>query len=245
MSNIVAVKVIGFSDVERHSLNTLFRLSGRHTPAYTLWSADMPTPPNVALIDLDSYEGGMELVSPRFNPNTKLLCVGGKPHDHAWRTFARPVDWTALVAALDDLFASPPDIDIDMATGDAGERVQPPGVKLSLLVGLKRSDRLYLRARLAIAGMTDVDEVDTAAEAGARVMQRRYDLVVVSLELIDADPWALVQELKGMLPPVRSVIVCTDAPSWRAIELAESVGCAGLLEIPFAPSQVMAALQKV
>lgn len=245
MATSIAVKVIGFSDVERHSLNTLFRLSGRQSPAYSLWSPELLSPPKVALIDLDSYEGAMEVASPRFNPNIKLLCVGANPPEHSWRTFQRPVDWTALLVVLDDLFAAPTDVDIDLATGDAGERVKPPGVKVSLLVGLKRSDRLYLRARLALAGMTDVDEVDTAAEADAKVLQRRYDLVVVSLELIDADPWALAKSLKALPAPVRSVIVCTDAPSWRAMELAEAIGCTGLLEIPFEPSQVMAVLRKV
>jgi len=245
MARTVSVQVIGFSDVERHSLNTLFRLSGRQSPSYALWSAEVLSPPKVALIDLDSYEGGLEVASPRFNPNIKLLCVGSSPPNQAWRTFQRPVDWTALLAVLDDLFAGPADVDIDVATGDAGERVKPPGVKISLLVGLQRPDRLYLRARLALAGMTDVDEVDTAAEATAKVAQRSYNLVVVSLELIDADPWALVKTLKALPSPVRSVIVCTDAPSWRAMELAESIGCAGLLEIPFAPSQVMSVLKKV
>lgn len=245
MAHTVAVQVVGFSDVERHSLNTLFRLSERQSAAYTLWSPEMPSPPKVALIDLESYEGGLEVASPGFNPNIKLLCVGRNPPEQSWRSFQRPVDWTALVAVLDDLFASPADVDIDIATGEMGERVKPPGVKMSLLVGLKRADRLYLRARLALAGMTDVDEVDTAAEAGAMLSQRRYEVVVLSLELIDADPWALAKTLKTMPTPVRSVIVCTDAPSWRAMEFAESIGCAGLLEIPFEPSQVMAVLKKV
>jgi CheY-like chemotaxis protein len=241
MANIW-VKVLGFSDVERHSLNTLFRLSERRNPAYALWAADQPAQPNVLLIDLDSYEGGMELESPRFNPHLKFLCVGDAPPAAAWRSFQRPVDWAALVKALDELFASPLEPDIVL---DPSDRQVPPGVRTSLLVGLSRGDALYLRARLSIAGITEVDDVATAAQAAEKLNQRDYDVVVVSLELGDADPWALVQTLTENSQSARSVIVVTDAPSWRAMEHAERLGCVGLLEIPFVPQQVLDLIQKV
>jgi CheY-like chemotaxis protein len=238
------VKVLGFSDVERHSLNTLFRLSERLNPAYALWTSDQPSQPHVVLIDLDSYEGGMELASPRFNSNQKFICVGDNPPPTAWRSFQRPVDWSALVRVLDELFVAPPDIDIALDPDPAGKSV-PPGVRTALLVGLSRGDALYLRARLSLAGITEVDDVETAALAAQKLNQRQFDLVVVSLELIDADPWALVQALVGESRSARSVIVATDAPSWRAMEHAERLGCTGLLEIPFVPQQVLDLIQKI
>lgn len=239
------VKVVGFSDVERHSLNTLFRLSERLAPSYVLWTPELPSQPHVALIDLESYEGELEMASPRFNPNLKMISVGPVASVNAWRSFQRPVDWTALVKVLDGLFASQDTLDFDLGADAAAEKTDPPGVKISLLVGLSREDRLYLRARLSLAGMTEVDEVETASEAGVKLSQRQYDMVVVSLELIDADPWMLVQSLKDMPRPVRSVVVATDAPSWRAMEMAEKLGCAALLEIPFVPQQLRELLQKV
>jgi CheY-like chemotaxis protein len=239
------VKVVGFSDVERHSLNTLFRLSERLAPSYALWTPELPSQPHVALIDLESYEGKLEMASPRFNPNLKMISVGPVASPNAWRSFHRPVDWTALVKVLDGLFASHDNLDFDMGADAAVEKTDPPGVKISLLVGLSREDRLYLRARLSLAGMTEVDEVGTAAEAGVKLTQRQYDMVVVSLDLIDADPWMLVQSLKDMTRPVRSVVVATDAPSWRAMEMAEKLDCAALLEIPFVPQQLRDLLQKV
>jgi CheY-like chemotaxis protein len=237
------VKVVGFSDTERHSLNTLFRLSQRMVPSYMLWTPEAAPQPHVALIDVDSYEGGMELASPRFNPNLKMFCVGAKAPAGAWHSFSRPVDWRALLSELDALFTPQPDTGSQAGTRPA--QLVPPGVKLALLVGLAREDQMYLRARLALAGITEVQDADTAADGAERVWQRQYDLVVVSLELIDADPWALVRTLKELLTPVRSIIVTTDAPSWRAMEMAESLDCVGLLEIPFQPQQVMELLQKV
>lgn len=245
MTATVWVKVVGFSDVERHTLNTLFRLSAGQTPAYALWAPEQATPPHVALIDVDSYESGLDQASPGFNANLKRLCVGSRVSETAWRTFPRPVDWRALLQVLDSLFASQAEVDIDLGLDEPVDLTVPPGIKASLLVGLAREEALYLRARLALAGLTDMDEADSAAQAGTRMAARHYDLVVVSLELTDADPWALVQSFTDLLAPPHAVVVATAAPSWHAMERAEAMGCKGLLEVPFNPPQVLALLQQV
>lgn len=245
MSSSIWVKVVGFSAVERHSLNTLFRLSVRQTPAYSLWTPDAPAPPHVSLIDMDCHEAEVELASPTFNPNLKIICVGGKTHSSAWRSFQRPVDWNAMVQVLDGLFASHAYVDVVTGFDELDELGAPPGMRVSLVVGLRPADRMYLRARLSLAGLTDVDEVETAEQASTSVAHRRYDVVIISLELADADPWALVQTLKAMPTPPHAVIVATEKPSWSTMEKAEQMGCAGLLEIPFNPPQVVGLLHKV
>ncbi|MDP3654486.1 MAG: hypothetical protein Q8R67_22715 [Rhodoferax sp.] len=245
MVSNIGVKVVGFSEAERHSLNTLFRLSAHNNTAYALWVPEGASAPHVALIDTDCYEAGLEVASPSFNANLKLICVGGRTVKNAWRSFARPVDWRALLHTLDELFASQADVDIDLGMEEPVDKTAPPGIKVSLLVGLCREDRLYLRARLALAGLTDVDESPSVVDAGKQVAQRHYDLVILGMGVSDADPWALVQSLKEMPTPICSVIVVTAAPSWHAMERAEALGCTGLLEIPFNPRQVIDLLQKV
>lgn len=245
MSSTVWVKVVGFSAVERHSLNTLFRLSLRQTPSYSLWSHDAPSPPHVSLIDMDCHEAEIELASPTFNPNLKIIGVGDKPDRRAWRSFQRPVDWNALVQVLDGLFAAQAHMDIDTGFDDTEFKTSPPGVRVTLLVGMTVEERLYLRARLALAGLTDVDEAKTVEQASTCVGQRHYDVAIISLELSDADPWSLVQTFKAMLSPPQAVIVATGKPSWSVMEHAEHMGCVGLLDIPFNPPQVLGLLQKV
>lgn len=242
----VWVKVVGFDDVERHSLNTIIRLSERSVVSYMLWNPDSPSPPQVALIDMDSYESSLELASPTRNPNLKLICVGANPPDNAWRTFQRSVDWVALVREMDALFSLQPDLDIDLGFGDTvAEKLVPPGVKVTLLVGMTREERLYLRSRLSLAGLTEVDEAPTAGESIALISQRSYELAIISKELDDADPWSLVQALQNLAVPVRNVIVATHFPSWAAEQEAERAGCSGLIEIPFNPRQIYEMLQKV
>ena len=245
MAAVVWVKVVGFSDVERHSLNTLFRLSERMLPSYALWTRDAPSPPRVVLMDMDTYEAELELASPSFNPHIKLICVGDRPPSDAWRAFARPVDWPALVQVLDSLFLNQGDVDIDIGLHTEAGKPVPPGVRVSLLVGLLPEERMYLRARLAIAGLTDVDEAQTVAQAMECSQRRRYNLVVLSLDVTDSDPWVLVDALNNLPEPPHAVVVATGAPTWAKMERAEQQGCMGLLEIPFNPRQVVSLLQKV
>ena len=245
MSSTIWVKVVGFSAVERHSLNTLFRLSLRQTSSYSLWSYDSPSPPHIALIDMDCHEAEIEMASPTFNPNLKIIGVGDRTDSRAWRSFQRPVDWSALVQELDGLFAAQSRTEGQADFEDTDFNTAPAGVRATLLVGMTSDERLYLRARLALAGLTDVDEAKTAEQASSSVAQRHYDVAVISLELSDADPWSLVQTFQSMLSPPQALIVATDKPSWPVMEKAEQMGCVGLLEIPFNPPQVLSLLQKV
>jgi CheY-like chemotaxis protein len=243
MSVTIWVKVVGFSDAERNSLNTLFRISGRPGPSYNLWQPDSPSAAQVALVDTDSYEAGLELASPNFNPNIKLICVGNRTPAAAWRSVARPVDWAALVHLLDELFAPPVDFDLDLSGPDDGP--VPPGLAVSLMVGFKPEDALYLRARLALAGLTRLDEVSLAVAAQECMAHRHYDLLLVNLDVPDADGWDVVSMAKSLQSPPRSVVVVTDKPSWAAMQQAERMGCVGLLEMPFDPKQVQALIQRV
>lgn len=247
MPAVTWVKVVGFTDAERNSLNTVFRLSDRLVPCYALWSPDRPAQPHIMLVDTDSYEGTMELESPRLNSKLKLICVGHKPHGAAWRHYARPVDWSALVKSMDQLFMPPLhlDFDLNVEAETAPANLVPPGRKLVLLVGLARSDALYLRARFSLAGITEIDDVQSAAEASQRHLKKQYDLVVVSLELSDSDPWQLISSLNSDANATCSVIVATETPTWRAMERAEKLDCTGLLEIPFLPQQVLELIRRV
>ena len=245
MTSVVMVRVLGFSDVERHSLNTLFRLSSRQIPNYHLWSPESASAPHVAVIDVDSYEAMLEMESPNFNPHLKVIAIGAQAPPSAWRYMPRPVDWVGLVRELDSLFASMVEVDIDIGQGATPDRVAPPGVMVCLVVGLAPEQRLYLRARLALAGHTEMDEAESAAQASHLLGQRHYDLMIIGLSLSDADPWGLVQALKDMPMPPRSVVLATADPTWTVMERADQLGCAGILEIPFIPRQVIAILRKV
>lgn len=199
--------------------------------------------PHLALIDVESYEAGLALASPGLNRNLKLICVGTGAPAHAWRVFSRPLNWTAVLHAMDQLFAHG-GVDIDLDIEGQGSSVIPPGVRLTLLVDRSRDERLYLRARLSLAGLIEVDEVDSVGQAMAKVRERHYDLVVVDVDTPD-DPWGLVERLVAHDPPIGSVVVTTTNNSWQMHERAEQAGCRAVLEKPYDPGHVFRVLQMV
>lgn len=243
MGTTVFVKVVGFREVERHALNTLFRLSDDRPTTYAVWTPDAPVMPHVALIDVESYEAGLALASPGLNRNLKLICVGAGAPVHAWRVFSRPLNWTAVLHAMDQLFAKPA-VDISLELEGEGGTAVPPGVRLTLLVDPSRDERLYLRARLSLAGLIEVDEVESVAQAQAKVRERHYDIVIIDVDTPD-DPWGLVERLVSMDPPIGSVVITTVNNSWQMHERAELAGCRAVLDKPYDPGHVFRVLTMV
>lgn len=271
MPSTVFVQVVGFRDVERHALNTVFRLSQDRETAYFLWTPDAPVPAHLALLDVDSYEGALALESPDFNPNLKMICVGDSAPASAWRVFNRPLNWTAVVGCMDALFApviapgkSPgvaPGIASQPATaaspfagqmlepgtvaGFAPVAPQPPGVKVSLLVDASREHRLYLRARLALAGLVAVDEAETSEQGLALAKRRRYDLVIVNVDPPSQSAWKIIDQMVGLEPDIGAVVITTRHMSRTVQAQAERAGCRGGLAIPFEPGQFLDIIKKV
>ncbi|MES2944607.1 MAG: response regulator [Pseudomonadota bacterium] len=100
----IFVKVFGFSDLERHSLNSVFRLSQARSVAYALWTPESTIPAEVLLLDGDSWEASLELANPELEV-LRLVWVGEHPPAHAWRVFERPLHWSAVMDALDSIYA--------------------------------------------------------------------------------------------------------------------------------------------
>ncbi len=243
MGSTVFVKVVGFRDVERHALNTLFRVAAQERTRYALWTPESPVMPHIALIDVESYEAGMALESPGLNRHLKLICVGNGAPPTAWRVFPRPIKWAAILRSLDQLFAQVR-VDIDLYPHGVPPTLSPPGLRHTLVVDPLRDDRLYLRARLSLAGLIDVDEVDTVALAHDKYRARHYDIVIVNVDMED-EPWALVERLVEASPPIGSVVASSVNRSWAMHDRAEQAGCRAMLERPFDPGHVYRVFQMV
>lgn len=123
----IFVKVYGFSDLERHALNTGFRLSAQRPVSYALWSPDCQQDAAVVLLDGESWEASLALANPD-NDDVKLIWVGSNSPSQAWKTFAGPLQWSAVLTVLDEvylpqLFAQPAydgvvDVGIDFSADD-------------------------------------------------------------------------------------------------------------------------------
>jgi CheY-like chemotaxis protein len=209
MAQRIFVKVVGFSDEERHALNTVFRLSEQCQTMYQHWSPESPEAAQLGLLDGQSYEGQLEAELPQ-NEGLKMLWIGDDPPPQVWRSFQRPIAWPEVVQAMDVLFM-PPDIDFDLDIGQDADTV-PGGDtgpmlmdKRALIVSASRDVRLYLRARLSLSKLTQADDAETGAQALELVRAHQYDVALVDLPLPDMDGWQLLRQLKQGKKPIRSV----------------------------------------
>jgi CheY-like chemotaxis protein len=248
MAQRVFVKVIGFTDVERHALNTVFRLSEQRETIYSLWLADAPEPPQLALIDGQSYEARLALEAPK-DSALKLIWVGAVAPAEAWRTFERPISWTDVVNAMDELFTPPEALDFDLEETDSSMAdTQPPDlppVKRALIASADRDVRLYMRARLSLADLTQADEAETGAQALELTRTNEYAVALVDLGLPDMDGWTFVKELGETKPAIPHVILTKARASLPEHVRAWLGGAKGLFSTPPDPGKLQALLERV
>lgn len=238
MAQRIYIKVVGFSDEERHALNTVFRLSEQCRTMYQLWTPQAAEPARVALLDGQSWEARVEAESP-LHRDLRLLWVGANAPQSVWRGFPRPIAWPEIIAALDELFA--PDT---VAEAGAGSDDSAMSRKHALIVSADRGERLYLRARLALSRLTQADEADSAAHAMELARGKQYDVALVDSGLQDMDAWALLRRLRNGRRPIPHLaltkVVRTMSTRMRAWQ-----GSLALLEDPPDPARLDAWLSRI
>lgn len=231
----IFVKVFGFDDVERHALNTVFRLSETRPTAYALWTAAAPEEAGMALIDGDSWEAALELANPAHD-DLKLIWIGDNAPSRAHLVVKRPLQWAAVIESMDALLAADQqhgagkadngfdldllsestamlDLDLDFdseaptAPSPLQDSVSEPEQAQVLVVDADRDARLYLRARLAMAGLLLVDEAASGAEALKLLDTRLYKLVILDMDLPDIERWEMVKRVEASRPPIEFLIL--------------------------------------
>ncbi len=249
MAQRVFVKVLGFTPAERHALNTVFRLSEPRETIYSLWEPQAPEAPQLALVDGRSEEAQQQLEGP--DRDLKLIWVGSVAPARSWRSFERPLSWPRVVDAMDELFAPPASVDLDLdfpsapdtlPPVDGGWDGEPP--PRALVASGDHHQRLYLRARLALAELTQVDEATTGLQALELARNNSYALAVVDFALPDLNGWAVLRALRAQRPAIAHLIATKCRPSLLE-RLRARVGSASvLLASPPEPASLRSALEK-
>lgn len=245
------MNVVGFTDVERHALNSLFRLSEEHETIYSLWEPQAPSNPQLSLIDGQSYEGRVHAESPR-NLDVPLLWVGPSAPRTAIRAFERPISWPEVVRAMDEMFSPMSqvvdvEVDIDFNVDTLPPDTVPPDLpprRRALIVNADRDERLYLRAKLALAQFCEADEAESAAQALELVRDNEYVLAVIDFDL-PGSGWQLLRDIDEGGRPIGKVIATKQRPSVPERIHARLAGLAGLFEKPPHPGKLHQVLLKV
>jgi CheY-like chemotaxis protein len=248
MTQRVFVKVVGFTDVERHALNTVFRLSEQRDTVYSLWPADAPEPPQLALIDGQSEDAQLELKKSS-DADLKLIWIGAVAPAIAWRIFGRPLSWPDIVKSMDELFASSEGLDFDLNFDDGTADSPAAGLKDSgrraLIASADRGDRLYLRAKLALAELTQADEAETGAQALELARTHQYTVALVDFGMPDVDGWAFLKELSEAQSTMPHVIITKADASVGERLRAKFNGAKAFFDKPPHPGKLQLLLQKM
>ena len=238
----ILIRVTGFTNVERHALNTMFRLSqdpktGR-TTSYEPWVDGYPDPPSMALVDGASGGAAQELSELHHEPDVGLIWVGMVRPAKAWRTFQRPLRWPDVLTAIDMYFdRSASSLDFDLGSDDLPAQIeaasQPAALfgfadvapaKRALVADADAQGRFLLRSTLATAHITHVDEAHSVKQALDLLAKNRYSFVSVDLALRDQDPWAVIMAAQS----TSVCLVTADKLSMAMQLLAKINGCVAL-----------------
>lgn len=200
----IYVSVVGFTDVERHALNTIFRLSEEREVAYAPWvplvapgAQPVPITAEVLLVDGDSAEA--VLSHARETPTgQRLIWVGADAPSHAWRVLERPIRWADVLHDLDAVYAArmvdSGYLDLDFTSpaplgADPAAPARPP--RRALLVSNDVGERETLRLRLLTAGIEEIDEVGNTESAVELIRRNHYRCAVFNLDEHHLDAWSL------------------------------------------------------
>jgi CheY-like chemotaxis protein len=246
----VFVNVVGFTDVERHALNTLFRLSegrGIGLPAYGLWTPAAPAPVKMALLDSTSPAAHAALAEVSNQVGVSIIWVGGAiTPANAWRVFARPMRWPDVLQALDDLFATKSALDLDVVSGETaawGDEVPLNAPKRALVMDADIEARLYMRTKLGAHGISLVDDALDAGQALALLASdARYQFVSIDVLSADGDPWNVV---KAATATQATVLLTSHDTSPLLRTHAWFAHCSACLQKPLEPDALNDLLQKI
>ena len=243
MGKKVFVKVVGFDDAERHALNLLFRLSESRETSYAPWSPNQASEAGLALIDSESYEALLEFASPS-NAKLPMVWVGPGAPARAWRSFERPLQWPDVIAAMDTLFQPAAALDLDLDQHTAPSPAPATG-KRALIASADLGHRLYLRARLALAGITHADEAQDGAQVLQLVRAAAYDVALLDFGLPGVSGWDLLARVREAHPRIPHVIVTKERVSLAERLRASWRGHQTLMRKPPHPGQLSRLLGQV
>jgi CheY-like chemotaxis protein len=104
--------------------------------------------------------------------------------------------------------------------------------------------RALLRKVLERAGVGDVRDVKSGAEALAALQERRADLLLADMTMPEMDGVALTERVRADYLATR-VIMITGRSDARTSDAARAAGADAVLVKPVAPSDLLAAIESL
>ncbi len=96
-----SIRVIGLTDIERHALNSVVRLSTGRNPSYTIWQTGEGRP-DIFLLD-SGHPESRELADAHSDRPENIIWVGADAPDFVETRLKRPIAWVNLLQLMDSI----------------------------------------------------------------------------------------------------------------------------------------------
>ena len=263
------VDVIGFNEVERAMLNSVFTLAARRSPGFSQHqpgSSMVASAPTVYLVDADAPAALAEFQVLHKRTPLPALLVGSSAHGTGLPVFARPLQWARLLQALDDVVEGGTGVATPPSASLAGLRAtQPgsspthraarpglesvparrPGKESVLVVDDNATVRSFMQAKLAPFGF-GVDFAETGEEAIGLSGQNEYTCVFLDVVLPGVDGYQVCKMIKANKQAMRktAVVMLTSRSSTFDKLRGSLAGCDEYLTKPLEEDRLLEVIAK-
>jgi two-component system cell cycle response regulator len=230
------VDVIGFNDVERSMLSSIFALAARRDPGFAQFEPGSPgRGPDIYLVDADSPDAFGEFRALHKRTSLPAVLVGTSSHGTDLPVLPRPLQWARLLQALEDTVADGEEPPISQAvpafnpntsqglrrsmpgnTSVMGQSNSPQAIQDAtkkrmlgdtvLVVDDNATVRMFMQAKLAPYGF-DVDFAETGEEAVGLSGQHEYTCVFLDVVLPGIDGYQVCKLIKSNKHAIKKTAV--------------------------------------
>lgn len=267
------VDVIGFNDVERSMLSSIFALAARRDPGFAQFEPGAgERKPDVYLVDADNPASYNEYRALHKRASLPAVLVGSRPQGSDGLVLPRPLQWARLLQALDDTLANAEEQPVSRAPAPAplGQSMRrslsgaPLGRSMPgreapsdeattkrmlgdtvLVVDDNATVRMFMQAKLAPFGF-EVDIAETGEEAIGLSATQEYACVFLDVVLPGIDGYQVCKLIKGNKQAIKkTAVVMLTSRSSPFDKLRGSIaGCDEYLTKPLDEDRLLEVIAK-
>lgn len=264
------VDVIGFNDVERAMLTSIFALAARRDPGFAQYEPGTPgRSPDIYLVDADNPESFGEFRALHKRTQLPAVLIGASAHGTSFPILPRPLQWARLLQALEDSLpggdempvAAPPPPAPEIATRHRTHpglgRTQPPQPAPDaaaskrmlgdtvLVVDDNATVRAFMQAKLAPYGF-EVDFAETGEEAVGLSGTQEYTCVFLDVVLPGIDGYQVCKLIKSNKQAIKktAVVMLTSRSSPFDKLRGSLAGCDEYLTKPLDEDRLLEVIAK-
>ena len=266
------VDVIGFNQVERSMLASIFALAARRDPGFAQYEPGTPgRGPDLYLVDADNPAALNEFRSLHKRASLPAVLIGGQGAEEGFPVLPRPVQWARLLQAFDELLSEAEERPVTLgrtspeaaqylrrslpgtalgrsnspqAVGDAAARAKALGDTV-LVVDDNATVRMFMKSKLAPFGF-DVDYAETGEEAIGLSGTREYTCVFLDVVLPGIDGYQVCKLINSNKQAImKTAVVMLSSRSSPFDKLRGSLaGCDEYLTKPLDEDRLLEVIAK-